>query len=147
MIIHRRALRLSVIGAGATLLACEVVVGPRETAPWGAISVYVNTVGIRLDPVDYMVSLDSAIQGYGLVRTAFAHLRHLPADTAGFTPVLAGTHHVTLLGVSSNCTANQGNNRIVLVRPNEVMIVPFDVICVSASEQGTTRMTGAGSNR
>jgi hypothetical protein len=137
MIIDRVASRrfLLVIGTGATLLACEVVVGPRETAPWGAISVYVNTEGTRLNPVDYMVSLDSAIQGYGLVRTAFAHLRHLPADTAGFTPVLAGTHHVTLLGVSSNCTVTPDITRVMIVRPNERFIVQYSVTCVSASEQ------------
>jgi hypothetical protein len=122
---------LVALGVVIALSACDVIVGPRDAAAWGAIKIYVNTTGTRTDPEDYRVSLDSAIQGYGITRTAFAHLRQNPADSASFSPVLAGAHRVTLLGVSVNCVVALGNTRVVRLRPDEVLVIAYDVTCVS----------------
>jgi hypothetical protein len=122
---------LAVPGVVIALTACETTVGPRESASWGAIRVRVFTQGTRLNPEDYRVSIDSAIQGYGIARTAFAHLRQIPADSVDFSPVLAAAHRVTLLGVSSNCVVALGNTRVVRLRPDELLIIDYDVTCVS----------------
>jgi hypothetical protein len=120
-----------VLGVATGLVACEETVGPREAATWGAIRVRVLTEGTRLNPEDYRVSLDSAIQGYGIARTVSAHLRHLPADSVDFSPVITGAHRVTLLGVSSNCVVALGSTRVVRLRPDELLAIEYDVTCVS----------------
>ena len=102
---------------------------PQNHMPFdgGLCSVRVTTAG---DPMseryNYVVSLDSAIQGYG------ARSITTPSDTVVIEPILPGLHQMILRGVEPNCTVENGAERTFLMSANGVVSLRFDVVCTSA---------------
>jgi hypothetical protein len=97
-----------------------------QTPPnWGKLTVSVGTLGqSAFERNDYVVSLDSAIQGYGARRIS------ANADTVQIYPVLAGRHQLTLRGVKPNCEVDNGTDREFVMFPSLHLKIGFTVRCV-----------------
>ena len=94
---------------------------------WGKITVSVGTFGQSVyDRNDYIVSLDSAIQGYGARRITSN------GDTVQITPILAGRHQVILRGAKPNCEVEGGTVREFTMVAGAHISVGFRVFCEAA---------------
>ena len=93
---------------------------------WGLCSLRVTTTGESpFERYDYLVSLDSAITGYG------ARSITTPNDTVVIEPILAGQHVMSLRGVKPNCTVEDGANRTFIMNAGGVVFLRYDVTCTS----------------
>lgn len=94
---------------------------------WGLCSVRVSTTGESpFEEYDYVVSLDSAIQGYG------ARSITTREDTVVIEPIRAGQHLMSLRGVKSNCTVEDGAERTFLMNAGGVVFLHYGVSCTPA---------------
>jgi hypothetical protein len=94
---------------------------------WGLCSLRVTTLGESpFERYDYLVSLDSAIQGYGARRITTA------SDTVVIEPIPAGQHLMSLRGVKPNCTVEGGADRVFLMGAGGVVFLLYNVYCTPA---------------
>jgi hypothetical protein len=114
-----------------TIVGCSAFDGfePQYQLPptWGLCSLRVTTTGGNpSERYDYLVSLDSAIQGYG------ARSITTSSDTVVFEPIPAGQHVLTLRGVKANCTVQGGTERPFLMTAGAALFFRYDVTCAAA---------------
>lgn len=91
---------------------------------WGLCSLRVVTTGESpFERYDYVVSLDSAIQGYGARSITTAN------DTVVFEPIPAGEHVFSLRGVKPHCTVQGGTERHFVMSAGAALYIVYGVTC------------------
>jgi len=92
--------------------------GATKPLPPGTLTVAVTTTGVDLDVNGYTVRVDGR--------------EPMTVDRDGSRTVDelgVGAHTVTVGGVASNCAVDGGPTRTAIVRPAELLLVGFAVIC------------------
>jgi hypothetical protein len=121
--------RIAAFALAVLLLACHDPPGfaPVTVTDYGALTVEVRTTGrgrrVDLEGRDsLLVSLDSAIQGYGLRRL------YMNADSAVYRVVLPGIHQTTVRGLMA-CTVVGGRDRTFLIESGQHLKVRYAIEC------------------
>jgi hypothetical protein len=118
--------------AAVVVVCCSCGLEPLEPVQqppidWGGVKVRVFTEGQVVNPASqntYVVALDSAIQGYGLLGVFNNR------DSVIFSPVMAGAHQTTLRDVKPNCIVAGGVERFFDVRAGAATVIDYTVTCI-----------------